>query len=386
MFDCLKGEIMPWKDRDLMSLKIDFLESCLSKKASISSLCSEFKISRKTAYKWIKRYEEGGIDGLKNHSRRPLTSPSQIPEKVVSLILQERETEHWGARKLRKCLENQGFKHLPSEATFNRILLRHGKIEEKESEKRKHFIRFEREVPNELWQMDFKGHFKLHTEGRCHPLTILDDHSRFLICIKACGRESEQCVREGLERAFREYGLPEGMTMDNGTPWRGSQRHLSQITVWLMRLGIKVSHSTPYHPQTQGKLERLHRSLKEEVLKYHQFRDLENAQMRFDEWRESYNNKRPHEGIGLLRPKDRYKPSPRPFPEKLPEIIYSEGEALKRVNITGGIGFRGKHFYIGEHLTGEYVGLREIEENLFDVYFSKTKIQRIDLRKHKKSS
>src|SRR3989304_3328473 len=121
---------MPWKDKDLMSLKIDFLESFLRKKVSVRALCYEFKISRKTAYKWIKRYEEDGVDGLKNHSRRPLTSPSQIPEDVVSLILQERDAEHWGGRKLRRCLGNQGFKNLPSEATFNRILLRHGKIEE----------------------------------------------------------------------------------------------------------------------------------------------------------------------------------------------------------------------------------------------------------------
>jgi transposase InsO family protein len=379
-----KEEAMPWKDRNLMSLKIDFLQIFLSKKANLSSLCSQFGISRKTAYKWIKRYEEDCLEGLMNRSKRPLTSPSQIPEEIITLILHARDTHHWGARKLRRYLENQGVKNLPSEATFNRILLRHGKVEDIESEKRKHFIRFERDIPNELWQMDFKGHFKLHTEGRCHPLTILDDHSRFSICIKACGKEDEKSVREGLERAFQEYGLPEGMTMDNGPPWKGSQRHLSQITIWLMRLGIKVSHSTPYHPQTQGKLERFHRSLKEEVLKYHQFRDLDNAQIRFDEWREVYNNERPHEAIGLLCPKDRYKPSPRAFPGRLPEIIYPEGEELKRVNITGSICFKGKHFYIGEHLTKEYVALREIEENLYDVYFSKTKIQRIDVR-HKNS-
>lgn len=372
---------MPWKDRNLMSLKVEFLEKLLDPKANIRAICSEFGISRKTAYKWIKRYKDDGVEGLSDRSRRPLASPSRISEEMVSLILQTRGKAHWGGRKLRQHLKNKAIEGLPCEATFNRILSRYGQIEEEESEKRKRFIRFEREEPNELWQMDFKGHFKLHTIGRCHPLTILDDHSRFSICIKACEKENEKSVRQGLEMAFRTYGLPEGMTMDNGAPWRGSQRHLSRITVWLMRLGIKVSHSTPGHPQTQGKLERFHRSLKEEVLKYYQFSDLKNAQLRFDEWREIYNNERPHEGIGMLCPKDRYKPSPRAFPEKLPEIIYPEGLELKRVSECGGICFNSKHFYIGEHLAREYVALKQLEEGLYDVYFCKTKVQRISLRK-----
>ena len=372
---------MPWKDRDLMSLKVEILERLLDPSANISTVCSEFGISRKTAYKWINRYKESGIEGLSNRSRRPLTSPSRISQEMVSLILQIRGKSSWGGRKLRKVMQNEGIESLPCEATFNRILLRCGKVDEEASERSKRFIRFEREEPNELWQMDFKGHFKLHTVGRCHPLTILDDHSRFSICIKACAQESEKSVREGLEAAFRMYGLPEAMTMDNGPPWRGSQRHLSRITVWLMRLGIRVSHSTPGHPQTQGKLERFHRSLKEEVLKYYQFSDLKNAQLRFDEWREIYNNERPHEGIGLLCPKDRYKPSPRTFPEKLPEIIYPEGLMLKRVSECGGICLYSKHFYVGEHLAREYVALKELEEGLYDVYFYKTKVQRIKLRK-----
>jgi transposase InsO family protein len=374
---------MSWKNKDLMSLKIEFLECFFNKSASVSSLCTKFGISRKTAYKWIKRYEEEGLEGLRNLSRRPLTSPFKIGEEWISLILQHRDDHHWGGRKLRQRMENEGFKNLPSETTFNRILLQHGKIEESESEKRKHCIRFEREEPNELWQMDFKGHFRLCEEGRCHPLTILDDHSRFSICIKACKQEDGKSVKEGLEEAFRQYGLPKEMTMDNGAPWRGSQRHLSQITVWLMRLGIKVSHSTPYHPQTQGKLERFHRSLKEELLKYHQFRDLKNAQVGFDEWRESYNNERPHDALGLLCPKDRYEVSCRVFPEKLPEIVYSGYDDIKQVTITGSICFKGKHFYIGEHLTKECVALREIKEDVYDVYFSTTKVKRIYLKPEK---
>jgi len=329
------------------------------------------------------RYKKEGLSGIEESSRRPLTSPRRISEEMISLILETRSTLHWGGRKLRLYLQKQGIQGLPSEATFNRILLNHHQIDRGESEKREHFIRFERETPNELWQMDFKGHFKLCEKGRCHPLTILDDHSRFSICIKACPSEDAKSVKEGLETAFRTYGLPEGMTMDNGAPWRGSQRHLSTITVWLMRLGIKISHSTPGHPQTQGKLERFHRSLKEEVLKFHQFSDLQNAQLRFDEWRALYNNLRPHEGISLACPKDRYRPSPRSYPEKLPDIEYPAGEELKKVGSGGTIYFKQKHYFIGFHLSQEMVALREIENGVYDVFFCKTKIQRLDLRRSK---
>jgi transposase InsO family protein len=374
---------MPWEKRDLMSLKTEFLERALDKKTNITALCLEFGISRKTAYKWIRRYKKEGLQGLESQSKRPLSSPFRTSEEMVSLILRTRKIFHWGGRKLREYLRREGMRELPSEATINRILLCHEEIEEEESEKRKHWIRFERETPNELWQMDFKGHFKLYDNGRCHPLTILDDHSRFSICIKACACEDEKSVREGLEIAFRNYGLPEEMTMDNGAPWRGSQRHLSRLTVWLMRLGIKVHHSTPGHPQTQGKLERFHRSLKEEVLKYHQFSSLKNAQVRFDEWKELYNNQRPHEGIGLLCPKDRYKPSPRIYPEKLPEIEYSLGEELKKVGLRGTIYFKGKHYFAGQHLAGEYVAIKEIENGIYDIYFCKTKIQRLNLKEQK---
>lgn len=372
---------MSWRTRDLMSLKIELLEKILDPDTNVSAICLKFGISRKTAYKWLSRYQKDRLQGLEELSRRPLRSPSRISEEMVLRILAIREKEHCGGKKIRKYLEREGVQDLPSVATCNRVLLRCGRIDVQESEKRERYIRFERERPNELWQMDFKGHFKLCETGRCHPLTILDDHSRFSICIKACASENEKSVRQGLENAFRQYGLPEGMTMDNGTPWRGGQTHLSRITVWLMRLGIKVSHSTPGHPQTQGKIERFHRSLKEEVLKYHQFSDLENAQTRFDEWRDRYNNHRPHEGIGLLCPKDRYKPSDRVYPDKLPEIPYEEGDEPKRVNECGGISIRGEHYHVGEHFASEYVALRRVEEGIFDVYFCKTKIRRVNLRK-----
>ncbi len=376
---------MAWENRDTMSMKEEFVIKALSQSYEISQLCEDFKISRKTGYKWIKRYQEEGLLGLLDRSRRPITSPNQTSDEIVYLILSMRDKyPAWGGKKLRQVLINQGFDTLPCEKTFNRILLKQGKIDPQESAKRTPFIRFERSSPNELWQMDFKGHFKL-LEGRCHPLTILDDHSRFSICLKACLSEDLCSVKRALEESFINYGLPDAMTMDNGSPWKGKTPfRLSKLTVWLMRLGIYVSHSSVRHPQTQGKDERFHRSLKAEVLKFYQFKGLLDAQKHFDEWREIYNHIRPHEGINMACPISRYKPSPKPFPEKLEPIEYLPDDETRKVGPCGTINFKGKAYFVGEHLTKEYVALREKEEGIYDIYFSTTKIQRIDLRKLKR--
>lgn len=263
-------------------------------------------------------------------------------------------------------------------ATFNRTLHRHGLITKEASFKSQPYIRFERERPNELWQMDFKGHFQL-AEGRCHPLTVLDDHSRFAICLNAYDNEKEISVRKAL--TDRTYGLPEAMTMDNGSPWKGAYPwRFSKLTIWLMHLGIKVSHSRPGHPQ--GKDERFHRSLKEEILKYYQFKDLKHAQQVFDEWRQLYNYERPHEGIGMKRPSDRYTLSTIKFPEILSQIDYEEHDDIRKVQKNGVIDFKGHSFFIGEHLYGELIGIRPTtEEDIFNVYYSKSRINKINLQK-----
>lgn len=370
---------MPWKDKGLMSLREEFVHR--AKSENIAQLCREYKISRKTGHKWLSRYEEEGILGLQDRSRRPFQSSSKVDKEHVELILASREKyPAWGAKKLRQVLLNEGHKDLPSLSSFNRILTKAEKIPPLASEKRKHFIRFERSTPNELWQMDFKGYFQVK-EGECHPLTILDDCSRYSICLKACSTENEINVREGLEMAFQEYGLPEAMTMDNGSPWKGyPTQRLSNITVWLMRLGIRVSHSRPNHPQTQGKDERFHRSLKEELLKYHNFQDLEDAQRHFNEWRDIYNHIRPHEALGMDFPAKRYKRSERKFPKKLPQIEYEKGDEVKKVGNNGEICFRGKRQYVGSHLRGDYVALRFRRDEVWDIYYVKSRIGGINLK------
>ena len=200
-----------------------------------------------------------------------------------------------------------------------------------------------------------------------------------LPCVKTFNRllKNFKSVRKALEEVFRTYGLPDAMTMDNGSPWKGSYPfRLSKLTVWLMRLGIKVSHSTPYHPQTQGKDERFHRTLKDEILKFYQFSNLQDCQKRFDEWRQIYNHKRPHEGISLKRPIDRYIPSIRSYPEKLKDLEYPEMDDVRKVGLNGLINFKGKRYFVGEHLGGQCIGIKEVE-GFYDIYFATTKVKRI---------
>lgn len=366
---------MPWDHRGVMSLREEFIAKVHGKMESISQLCREYRISRKTAYKWIHRYSEDGPFGLHDRSKRPFHMPLKIDSGVAELILSMRNKyPAWGAKKLRQVLINEGYNNLPSLSTFNRILAHQGKISPIESEKRKRFIRFERKNPNELWQMDFKGFFAVD-EGNCHPLTILDDCSRYSICLKACSSENESVVRSGLETAFREYGLPIAMTMDNGSPWKGyPKQRLSNLTVWLMRLGIKVGHSRPNHPQTQGKDERFHRSFKEEVLKYHNFQNLLNAQKHFDEWRYVYNHIRPHEALDMLCPAKRYRASERQYVEKLAPIEYLLEDKVIKVGNNGEICFLGKRYYVGSHLKKEFVALRERKDDTWDIYYVNSRI------------
>lgn len=368
---------MPWNTKGIMSLREEFIIRVQEDLTSISHLCREYGISRKTAYKWLKRYSEEGILGLEDRSKRPCCMPSKSRDQFFDLIISTRNKyPAWGAKKLRQILLNEGHIELPSLSTFNRILQEGGQFSTTNSEKRKAYIRFERDKPNELWQMDFKGHFPT-PESECHPLTILDDCSRYAICLKACASENEEVVRSGLEEAFRKYGLPDAMTMDNGSPWKGYPgQRLSRLTVWLMRLGIKISHSRPRHPQTQGKDERFHRTFKEEVLKYHNFQSLSKAQEHFDEWKELYNTVRPHEALNMLCPAEKYRVSSKTFNEKLPLIEYLPEDVVVKVASNGVICFQGRLYQVGKPLRGEYVALRSVKDKEWDIYYLNSRLCR----------
>lgn len=370
---------MPWNTRDAMSLKEEFVALALQPDSNKRELCRRFGISPQTGYKWLKRYKAQGPQGLHERSRRPITSPGQTqPTLEAEVVTLRREHPAWGGRKISHVL---GCRIAPS--TVTDVLHRHELIEPPEKEVKKPWQRFEHEAPNDLWQMDFKGHFPTQ-QGECHPLTLVDDHSRFNLAIQACANERRVTVQEALTDVFRRYGLPTRINTDNGSPW-GSPRNpgeLSELGIWLIRLGIKVSYSRPYHPQTNGKNERFHRSLKAEVLKGTHFHTLAEAQVAFDRWREIYNHQRPHEALGYRVPMDRYRTSPWTFPEKLVEFEYGPDDVLVKAYHSR-FRFRKHYFRIAKGLAGQLIAIRPRQDSaeMFDVYFCHHLLRSIDLNK-----
>jgi len=372
---------MPWREVDTVTLRSEFVMLAQQEDCNISALCEFFGISRKTGYKWLNRFAEYGWTGLSNRSRRPHSSPSKSPERIEAAIAALRgKHPAWGGRKIKSRLEKLGHHDVPAASTITGILHRHGLVNPEEATKHKAFIRFEHPYPNALWQMDFKGHFAMR-QDRCHPLTVIDDHSRFNVTLKACANERTGTVHTALINTFRRYGLPDRMTMDNGSPWGSDQFHeLTPLTAWLIRLGIGVSHSHPYHPQTQGKDERFHRTLLAEAILGQQFHDLAHCQRRFDEFRDIYNLERPHEALGMQVPVTRYQVSQRPYPETLPEIEYAPGDHVRKVQAKGEISFKGKEFRVSKALQGYPVALRPTNvDGKYIVFFCHQRLKEMDL-------
>lgn len=372
---------MPWQEVSTMSLRKEFIMLANQESANVSELCRRFEISRKTAYKWLSRFDETGHEGLRDRSRRPHRSNRRTPQSVEQRVLSLRDAHPaWGGRKIKRRLEDLGHTALPSVSTLTEILRRHGRLDSAESAKHTAWQRFEHDAPNRLWQMDFKGHFAIGA-GRCHPLTVLDDHSRYALRLEACGNQQGNTVQAKLTEAFRRYGIPERMTMDNGSPWGSDIEHpYTPLTAWLMRLGIRVSHSRPYHPQTQGKDERFHRTLDVEVLRGNVFHDLSHCQRRFDQWRHVYNLERPHEAIGMAVPASRYRQSERSFPETLPPIEYGQDDIVRKVQAKGAIHYRGGIIKVSKAFHGYPVALRSTnEEGRMQVYFCQQCIAKVDL-------
>lgn len=371
---------MPWREVSAVDQREEFVLLARSS-GNVRAACRRTGISPTTGYKWMGRYEEDGRDGLGDRSRRPHASPCRTAAEVEARILALRD-EHpaWGARKLRRRLEILGMGDLPSTSTITEILRRNGRLDAERGSRPRDFVRFERAEPNELWQMDFKGHLALPA-GRCHPLTVLDDHSRFAIALEACADEQGTTVQQRLVTAFRRYGMPWCILADNGPPWGDDtdSRH-TWLTVWLLQLGIAISHGRPYHPQTQGKAERFHRSLLDEVFDGPPPTSLDDCQRRFDHWRHVYNTERPHDAIALEVPVTRYRPSPRDFPETLPGIVYDSGQTLRRVSDDGRICFRNRLFRVGKAFKGKRVALRPASQDAcFDICFGNHRIASISV-------
>ena len=371
---------MPWQECSVMNSRYEFLSLVTQPGSNFSQLCNRFGISRKTGYKWLKRFERTNSMELSDHSRRPRCSPYRTAANIEAQVLSIRDTYNWGARKVAHCM---GRDHqVPiAKSTVHSILQRYGRVSPP-AVSAGGYQRFEQERPNQLWQMDFKGHFALGNGERCHPLTVLDDHSRYALCLQACDNQRGDTVKERLTATFRRYGLPERMLMDNGSPWGNDREHQhTPLTVWLLQLGIGVTHSRPYHPQTQGKDERFHRTLKVEVLAQRVFADFARMQLRFNDWRHCYNQRRPHEALAMNVPASRYQVSQRSFPEQLPPLEYGSTDKVRRVQGDGKISFGNRQFHVGKAFFGHAVALRVTPvDGLFEIYFATHRITTINLR------
>ena len=376
---------MPWREVSVMDQRREFVQLAQQEGVNRRELCRRFGISPQTGYKWLARFKAGDRE-LADHSRRPGHSPGRSGTAIETAVLTVRDAHPvWGARKIARCLERAG-QDVPAVSTVHAILQRRGRVVPPAGTPGQPYRRFEKEAPNLLWQMDFKGHMPLGDGASCHPLTMIDDHSRFALCLAACANEQATTVKTHLETTFRRYGLPEAMYVDNGGPWGFTlDEPWTGLGVWLLKLGVDLIHSRPYHPQSRGKNERFHRTLKAEVFAFERFRDLPAVQRALDRWRAIYNLDRPHQALDQDVPAGRYRPSLRPMPERLPKVEYDDHEIVRSVSTTKAyVSFKGRLWKVPQAFRGERLAIRPLSaDGRYGIFFAAHQIATIDLTNHK---
>jgi len=361
---------MGWKTMDVQEQRVRFVVLASRQEKPFSVLCREFEISRPTGYLWVNRYGASGVSGIAEQSRRPLHSPGRTDSELEQLVIEARRRyPDWGARKLKIVLSRGGI--ALTRSTIHRILLRYGLVPDQDRVQPA-VRRFERERPNELWQMDFKG--PKNWPHRIGPLSVIDDHSRYLIVLSATGKLDGSLVQVELERAFQRCGVPESMLMDHGTPWWNWQSFSGRthLSLWLMRQGIRLCWSGIGHPQTQGKVERFHGSL-QRALDRRGPLDQE-PQPWLDAYRMEYNQVRPHEALAMQTPASLWQPSPRPYNPCPPSWEYPEGAWTLKVDCQD---IAGRRWRIGKTLAGERVLIQPIDRRYL-VFYCATLVRELD--------
>lgn len=373
---------MVWKEWSRMDERMLLMSALLEGEKPLAELCREFGVSRKTAYKWLARYNELGPSGLCDRSRAPLSHPSRVDSIVLEALLQARRAhEHWGARKILAWLaRKQPELDLPVPSTVNAIFAKYGLSRLRRARRRtppftEPFADID--AANRVWCVDFKGDFKTGDKRRCYPLTLTDAFSRALLRCVALRSTKTVRVRPVFEAAFREFGLPEKMRSDNGTPFasRGAGG-LSKLSIWWTKLGIRHERIQPAHPEQNGRHERMHRTLKQETLRP-PAATLRAQQRRFDSFRREYNAERPHEGIGNALPSSLYSPSLRPYPSRLIEPVYPDSFLTRKIAASGRIRWKSALVTIGHALEGEWIGI-EPGDSMHHVFFSDIRLGFID--------
>ncbi len=361
---------MPWKEKTVMEQRKEFIEQA-AECTNFSALCREYGISRKTGYKWLNRFREDG--SVSDRSRRPKHPHAKTAPVIEAAVLAMREENpSWGGRTIHAVLEADGIKGLPSAKTCSNILKRNGCIKPEESLKHRAYQRFEREQCNSLWQTDFKGDFGLLDGSRCYPLDILDDHSRF--CIRTEPKNSATGVKESFIQAFQEYGLPDAILSDHGSQFAGFKGGYTHFERWLMDLDILPIHGRIMHPQTQGKIERFHRTMKAELLR-EPFLDLKDAKKHFARWRWKYNEIRPHSALNMKTPASVYTPSKRLLFEPKP---YEYTGHVCKVNNWGYLRFGPVQLFLSETMANTYLEVVPASDDTFSVRYRNFQIALID--------
>jgi transposase InsO family protein len=366
---------MAWKTMDVREQRVRFVVAAARGEKSLTSLCQEFGISRPTGYLWVKRYQQAGVAGIAEKSRRPQRSPERTGAELETQVVQARQRyPDWGARKLQVVLKRENIELTHS--TIHRILLRHDLVGEPDRH-RPAVQRFERSQPNELWQMDFKSPIGWHTA--VGPLSVLDDHSRYAPVLQAVGNAKGELVREHLETAFIDCGVPEAMLMDHGVPWWSAQAATgaTALSVWLMKQGIRLHWSGYRHPQTQGKVERFHGALQRAWQK--RGWGGRDPQAWLDAYLWEYNHVRPHEALGMKTPASVWRKGQRRYDPRPPRWEYPSGAKVLKLDGRGKMDAYGFRWTVSRALAGDWVQLERIGQRVL-VYYCRTLIRELNLQ------
>jgi putative transposase len=366
---------MPWTETCAMDQRVCFVSACLRQEEPMSSLCRRYGISRKTGYKWLGRYHEHGAAGLQARSSAPLQVRCGVDAAVVSLILKLRDARRtWGPRKLlARLVMDHPDSDFPAASTIGELLRREGASAPRQ--RRRHDAVSsgpvtEPAMANDSWAADFKGWFRTGDGLRCEPLTVSDGYSRYLLVSQAVPKISFECVQPLFEGTFREHGLPRAIRTDNGSPFasRSGLAGLTRLSVWFLKLDIWPDRIAPGRPDQNGRHERMHRTLAEDVARP-PAATLAEQQTRLDAWREDYNQVRPHEALGQRCPASFYQPSPRPYPERLVVWQYPADHHVRRVAADGYIRWQDRLLYLSEALRGETIGIARRDDGNWAVRF-----------------
>jgi transposase InsO family protein len=381
---------MPWDEATRMDRRERFVSEFDSCQYTMTELCERYGISRKTGYVWVDRYAQEGLAGLRDRSRAPRSCPHGTAPEVSERLLELRRLHPtWGPRKLLAWLEKrEPERSWPVASTVGGILKRHGLVEDRAARRRPWppSVRpsVQAEAPNRVWTGDFKGQFRTGDGRLCYPLTVADGFSRFLLAVVGLDTVSEAQAWPVFERLFREYGLPEAIKTDNGSPFASicALARLSRLSVRWLKLGIRLERIEPGHPEQNGRHERMHRTLKQETARP-PAADRGAQQERFDRFRSVYNEQRPHEALAQKTPAELYHSSGRPYPEKTPEPEYPGHFEVRWVRPNGGIKWQGEFLFLSQALSGERVGLEESDDGVWSVYFGLVLLARFDERERK---